>query len=456
MAYIPDTGASQTVVMNNTGTLASSSNQQALLNQLASVVTTYGPTGTSARSTMEVSFDVDATAIDAFGRMRTSDPAYRFDGQQVYPNSGDVWDTFTTNGSFAFDSVNRFTTVYASAGTNVSVMQSHYYAPYTPGRSQLSFITFNMRTAPVTGQTKRVGYFDGSNGVFLEWDAATGVSVNIVSGTALGNQKVLQASWNIDKMDGTGRSGRTLDLTKVQILAVSLQALYAGRVIIGFDIDGQLWPVHQFKHANLVTDPYLQQASLPVRYESRGTNASNATSLDAICATVISEGGVELLEIPGRTFSISSGTVTTSVSSRRPVLTIRPKRNFNGVPNNTVVVPQRFSSFVVTNYMRYELVRNGTVTGPANTPYTDVDSTNSTVEYNTNGTAISGGQAVYTDYATGTAKFADTIFPSAIGRLLLSYSSLLPQNAADTFSFVVTPLSGTPSVIAGLGWKEIR
>lgn len=96
------------------------------------------------------------------------------------------------------------------------------------------------------------------------------------------------------------------------------------------------------------------------------------------------------------------------------------------------------------------------MTGPANTPYIDVDSTNSTVEYNTNGTAISGGQAVYTDYATGTAKFADTIFPSAIGRLLLSYSSLLRQNAADTFSFVVTPLSGTPSVIAGLGWKEIR
>lgn len=402
----------------------------------------------------------DGPNLDSFSRLRVSTPAYRFDGQFVYQFNTDVWDSSTTGGSVAHDAVNRMVTLTADAGTNVSVLQSHYHAPYTPGRSQLAFMSFNFKAAPTTQVTKRVGYFDGSNGVFLEWDAVNGVSVNIASGTAAGNQQVKQANWNIDKMDGTGISGITLNLTKVQLFYVQMQALYVGRVIVGFDIGGVLRPVHQFTSANSASYPYIQQASQPIRYEVRGTNAVSS-SIDAICSSVISEGGPELADIYGRSFTANTAAAALAVTARRPVLSIRPASLFNGLRNNALMIPQQLCVAANTNVAFVELIRNGTITGPANTPWLSVDSANSVAEYNINGTAISGGQPVTSDFVPAnttptTGHLTKALDAKALGRMMLSYSYVLQTNPYDTFSVVITPATGTTNVQAALNWKEIR
>ena len=45
--------------------------------------------------------------------------------------------------------------------------QTRRYFNYQPGKSQLIFDTFTMGNS-VSGVTKRVGYFDNNNGIFLE------------------------------------------------------------------------------------------------------------------------------------------------------------------------------------------------------------------------------------------------------------------------------------------------
>ena len=461
-----------TVVMNDMGTLATSANQTTEIAALSALVNSQGTvhrvtlwgTGTHAGTNFvfqevtvndgRMQVDVkpsDSSAIDAFSRQRVSNPGYRFDGQFIYQFNTDTWDSASTSGSIAYDAVNRLVTLANDAGTNVSVLQSHYHAPYTPGRSQLVFATFNMKVAPTTGVTKRVGYFDGNNGIFLEWDATNGVSVNIASNTLNGNQQVTQNNWNIDRLQGLGPSGFTLDLTKTQIFFVSFQALYTGRVTIGFDIDGQLIPVHAFTHANKVLYPYIQQASQPIRYEVRGTNATGA-NMDCICASVISEGGVDLLQLPGRAFSVAVATGTAIPSTRTPMLSVRPKQVLNNVRNQGLVLPQQITVNCATNPAVVQLIRNGTVSPSV---WSDVDA-NSMAEYSVSATTITGGQTVYSCMV---GKDAAGVFPingDALGRIIGAYSHLLPTNPADMFTLVVNSLNANATTSLGLNWKEIR
>src|SRR5512143_219193 len=464
--------SSATVIMNDFGTAATAANQVTNTSVLTNIQNYQGTvfktaiwgTGSNTgsdfvlqqsqvdngRLLVSAAFD-DTPSLDAFSRLRTSHPAFRFDGQFTYQFNTDTWDNSSTSGSIAYDATNRLVTLANDAGTNVSVLQSHYHSPYTPGRSQLAFMTFNMKLAPATGITKRVGYFDGNNGIFLEWDSVNGISVNIASNSTNGNQQVTQANWNMDKLNGSGPSGITLDLTKVQIFFVSFQALYVGRVICGFDIDGRLVPVHQFTHANKVAYPYTQQASQPVRYEVRGTNSTGA-NMDCICASVISEGGEELLSLPGRAFSVNI-TTGTSVSTRLPMLTVRPKQVINGVRNQALMVPQQITVNSSTNPCLVELVRNGTTT--PNT-FVNVDNTNSMAEYSESPTSITGGQTVYSAMCGKDQAITLPINGDVIGRLIGAYSHVLPANPADTFTIAVTSLNANATVTVGFNWKEIR
>jgi hypothetical protein len=64
-------------------------------------------------------------------------------------------------------------------------------------------------------------------------------------------RKVDQSAWNGDKLDGTGASGLTLDLTKPQILWMDFEWLGVGNVRCGFIINGQYIVCHTYQNANV-------------------------------------------------------------------------------------------------------------------------------------------------------------------------------------------------------------
>jgi hypothetical protein len=113
-----------------------------------------------------------------------------------------------------------------------------------------------------TGLRQRVGYFGANNGIFLEQD---GTTVNLVkrsyiSGSVV-DTKVAQASWNGDKLNGTGDSGLTLDLTKSQIFWIDVEWLGVGSVRCGFIINGEYYVAHTFHHANVLDSVYMTTAT---------------------------------------------------------------------------------------------------------------------------------------------------------------------------------------------------
>ncbi len=401
---------------------------------------------------------IPANHIDAFSRIRVSAPSYRFDSQFTYQIDSDLWDTATISGtgSVTYDSTNRCAVVSSDSGVaGHNVIQSHYHAPYTPGRSQLAILTFCFGASLTTaGEERGVGYYDGTNGVYLV-QKSTGVHLGLDSSTANGDELIAQASWNVDPMNGTGPSGLTLDLTKTQILVISLQALYAGRVTVGFDIEGTIYPIHIFDHSNMSPHPYIGQASLPVRYWTKSAVASAAdVTMDAICASVISEGGAILQDMQGRPFA-SYGTLSNAASGT--ILVIRCKQQLNSINQNAIVAPTDINVTVGDAACWIEIRRNATVSAGT---FTSVDAS-STVEESFAGNVgtdpvVTAGTGVLIDkfYVSATASTRASSAAGLLGKVLLSYSHLL--GAGDTLSVIYNGGGATTDVFASLKWKEIR
>lgn len=402
--------------------------------------------------------ELDPSHIDSFSRIRVSSPSYLFDSQLTYQIDTDLWDTkvVTGAGSVSYDSTNRCAVISSTAGgANHVVLQSHYHAAYTPGRSQLAIFTFCFgMDLTEAGEERGAGYYDGSNGIYLLQDS-TGVHIGISSTTANGNELIDQADWNIDPMDGTGPSGLTLDLTKTQILVISMQALYAGRVTVGFDIDGEIVAVHTFDHSNVSLHPYIGQASLPIRYWTKSAVASaSAITMDAICSSVISEGGVMLQDMAGRPF-VATGELANTASGT--LLVIRCKSQLNSINQNVLVVPTDVSFAVADAGCWFEVRRNATVTSGT---FTDVD-TNSVIEASFAGNAgtdpvVTAGTGTLIDrlYLPASASVRTSSGAGLLGKVLLSYSHLL--GVGDSLSVLFNGGGATTDAFVSCRWKEIR
>ena len=77
-----------------------------------------------------------------------------------------------------------------------------------------------------------------------------------------------QSDWNIDRCDGTGKSGYTLDPTKMQMFYMDYSWYGAGFIRWGFRaLDGDIIYAHKIPNNNQNTEAYMRSGNLPARYE---------------------------------------------------------------------------------------------------------------------------------------------------------------------------------------------
>lgn len=359
------------------------------LDQLLSrIVATSGDT---------VPVSIGGTNVDAFGRIRASEPYTIFDSQNRYAADNQFNVATTGTGSTTYLPNESTVQMSVTAGGVGSVTrQSYRVMPYQPGKSLLVLATFAMDSSTSANLTQRVGYFNTGNGVFFQRSGGVNAFVLRSSsiptpGTASDIRTVNQADWNGDKLDGTGLSGITLDPSKTQILWMDFEWLGVGNVRCGFIINGEYIICHTFQNANIETSVYMTTAILPVRYEITTTTSAVAASMKAICSTVISEAGFQQISqdhVARRTTAFA--TIGTTFV---PLVSIRLASTALGA----VVLPNRIQVLPTTS-QNYEvaLIKNGTLTGPT---WTAV-STDPNVEQDVASTAITGGTIVQLDYVT--------------------------------------------------------
>ena len=77
-----------------------------------------------------------------------------------------------------------------------------------------------------------------------------------------------QEEWNLDRCDGTGKSGYTIDVTKMQMFYMDYSWYGAGFIRWGFrGTDGNVIYVHKIPNNNTNTEAYMRSGNLPARYE---------------------------------------------------------------------------------------------------------------------------------------------------------------------------------------------
>lgn len=241
----------------------------------------------------------DSASVDAFGRWRVSSPVTLFDSKQILDNQSLFWDDQEVSGSgttSTYTAAKSMTRMGVSANTaGKRVRQTFMRFNYQPGKSNLTLMTAVMSN-PGSGIEANVGQHDDDNGIFFQ--AKDGVMYAVIRSSTSGSAvdtKVAQSSWNTDKMDGTGASGVNIDPTKCQILWWDYEWLGVGRVRMGFVVDGAFIICHQFRHANSVSEVYMTTPNLPLRYSIENDGTGAATTLDHICATIITEAASEAL-----------------------------------------------------------------------------------------------------------------------------------------------------------------
>jgi len=407
-------------------------------------------------------WEIMGSGRDAFGRLRVSNPAAIFSSDMQYDKNLAVWNEKITNGSGSAASAHQAneSAVKLTVGSGVDevIRQTKQFFNYQPGKSQLITMTF-LPTPAETGLTQRYGYFHGNDGIFFEINE-TGPEIVVrtsTSGAAV-DGGITQANWNRDKLDGTGTSGITLDFSKTQILFIEFQWLGVGAVRVGFNVDGVSYVAHEFDHANVLTTVYMKTANLPIRYEvsSDGTLVGTADVLQ-ICCDVASEGGQDYLR--GLPFSSSNGVTVDAVTTREPVLAIRPSLTFNSITNRISSFLESVSIYTKDQSVRYEIVYGGTLTGAS---FAAVNSGYSGMERDVSATAISGGIVIFEGYTAiggiGQATASNFNAFSARVPIALDIDGAHPTTPlTDSISVVVTSIPGSSTdVLAAIQWREIR
>lgn len=447
----------------------------------------------------------EGAQLDPFGWLRTGtrNVAFEYNGQ--YDQGLLVWEhNLTGTGSVTFVPAtggNTLSTGGTASGAK-AIRQTHEYHLYLPGRGRSAIIGF-LFGAAATNVRRRVGMFDANNGFFFE-QTSTGLRFVVrsnISGAPV-DDPIENADWNIDKFDGRGPSRITLNETKAQAFVVDIVGYNAGKIRFGFLLDGQIQYAHEVNNLNADSAFSIGTSSLPVRYEieNTGVAADSFTMGASSCVVYNEDGGSNEL---GYEFSASRGPTSLGVTTRRPVLSIRPKATFNGLTNRGHVHLMKFDIIAKTNDCYFEIIRNGTLTGAtwlpvgtqipagsfvvglryvihtlgttdftligasANVVGTEFTATGAGVgtgiavnadsisNYDIAATAIVGGTKIQEGYVaagTGSSSLGDP--QEFLGRLILTND--FAGTTTDILTIVCTSVAATTNISAAMVWEEQR
>jgi hypothetical protein len=83
------------------------------------------------------------------------------------------------------------------------------------------------------------------------------------------DERYAQSEWNLDKFDGTGPSGYSVDLSKMQMFYIDYSWYGAGAVRWGMRAtNGKVTYCHKIVNNNTNSEAYMRSGNLPARYET--------------------------------------------------------------------------------------------------------------------------------------------------------------------------------------------
>ena len=159
----------------------------------------------------------------------------------------------------------------------------------------------------IRGMTYKVGSITDDNTMTINPEYRGVNASSSIKYALVSDQRVPQSQFNVDKMDGTGFSGYSVNLNKMQMMGISYSWYGAGFIdFMMRGADGNMVLAHRMKQNNLNDEAYMRTGNASVRYQVKNESAvstlastinSSATTIALVDASRFpSIGGTVLIE----------------------------------------------------------------------------------------------------------------------------------------------------------------
>lgn len=389
----------------------------------------------------------DSPSVDGFGKWRVSNPTTLFDSKQVSSNNSFYFDTYTTGSASTTYNSGSSSSTLSLTGAGRALRQTKRVFNYQPGKSQ-HILNTGVFGNGVSGVVKRMGNFDDFDGVFYEQNGSSfGVVLRKTIDGVTTNSFVSQSDWNVDKLNGTGPSALTLDVTKAQVYSVDYEWLGVGRVRYFIVLKGIPRLIHEITNYNSLTGVYMRNPNLPVRYEISGSGTSNLTQ---ICSTVISEGGFTDV---GERLAIHDGGSVVSGSQYGVSMYIR----LHPSASNITVTPEQVDILVYSGNNakfagRWDLLLNPTTSDTITWNNVSGSTTTQFAVMPTIGSISNVGRAIATGYFAGSGgdSISGVVTLSPFFGLGKTYTG-----TSDVLAIAVKQIDNTYTFTPGMVVREV-
>lgn len=336
------------------------------------------------------------TAKSAFGESLVAQLHPQYQGSFEYTvGNTDLNINITENGGTVTQS-NGMAIIGSSTTTaSTALFQSKQHAKYRPGIGGVSRFTV-LFSAGVAATEQYIGLADDTgssaafkNGYMVGFDGETFGFHRFQNDTKI---SVNLEDWD-DPLDGTGPSGGTLDVTKLNVFFIQFQYLGAGAINIYYESEnGKVNLVHTVEYAGLFTEPSTHN---PNFHHTKWVNNKGTTSnlvLKSASYAYFIEGKTSLIELH-QPENASGTKEKTSIIAEVALFTIRNKSTYVSKPNFVDIQLLNFGGSIDTssanNLATLRVIKNATLGGTPS--FSDINTNNSVVEIDVAGTTVTGG-----------------------------------------------------------------
>lgn len=294
----------------------------------------------------------------------------------------------------------------------------------------------------VAGATQMMGIGDLQDGFFFGYN---GTAFGIMRRQAGSDNWTAQTSWSVDKFNGSGLSGVTLDPTKGNVYRIVYQWLGFG--MITFQVEnpstGGFTTVHRIQYANANTTLSIRNPTLPIRAETLNTSASNN---DATIQTGSMAGFTQGHYNGGPTIRYGTTTTLLNVSTEAAVFTLKNKATnvLGGTNTNRTPCYIDWVSIACegTKPAVIRMLQDTTLGGtPA---YADIAAATSTMQKDVAGTTVTGG----------TQRWGMVLGKSSNAHVDVSLLRL-HIHPGETVAFAAQSAANS-DVSISVGWRELQ
>jgi hypothetical protein len=403
-----------------------------------------------SRGAAQVRFTEGQPIVSSYGALKTE--AERQLG--VYDATLDSYDDLMSivtigTGSSTYDPVKSSTVLAVGTASGDAVKRTtNRYHYYQMGTSNLMRIAVACGDVGKVGNKRRWGCFDDNDGIFFELNGTEFRAVIRTSTPGVVVESPIpRAAWT-DKLDGTGLSGFTLDVTKINNYWADYTFSGGGRVRFGvYEPNGSRLIAYTVQTGNAYTYPSIRSGTLPIRTENVNTASTGSGSeLREVTMSLSTEGTPD-----DYTFWRSADMEVYGVTpvTDTHLISLRSIATINSKHNPVQCYPETLSVVTTGGAVAISLWQKTALTSPSWV----IGNGDSSIEGSTAGTLnTAGARKMLTFFVDGTKDIDLTPYFETNDEGI----HLLADGTAELWSITATKLNGTTVTVGvNLAYREL-